>query len=79
VIEEVDRITAVAKTKTGLQMDRSKLLGVLSELLLEAERHLILDRIYIPQNFKAAVADAIRARAQSTNGAGHQKKGAGHR
>ena len=79
VIEEVDRIAAVAKTKTGLQMDRSKLLGVLSELLLEAERHLALDHIYTPQNFKVAVAKAIRAHAQSINGTGHQKKGTGHR
>ena len=79
VIEEVDRIAAVAKTKTGLQMDRSKLLGVLSELLLEAERHLALDHIYTPQNFKAAVAKAIRAHAQSINGTGHQRKGAGHK
>ena len=73
VIKEVDRIAAAAKAKTGLQMDRSKLLGVLSELLLEAERHLALDHIYTPQNFKAAVANAIRAHAQSTNGTGHQK------
>ena len=79
VIEEVDRIAAVAKTKTGLQMDRSKLLGVLSELLLEAEQHLALDHIYTPQNFKAAVANAIRAHARSINGAGHPKKGAGRR
>ena len=79
VIREVDRIAAVTKTKTGLQMDRSKLLGVLSELLLEAEQHLALDHIYTPQNFKAAVANAIRAHAQSIDGTGHQRKGAGHR
>lgn len=79
VIEELDRIAAVAKTKTGLQIDRSKLLGVLSELLLEAERHLALDHIYTPQNFKAAVAKAIRAHARSINGTGHQKKWTGRR
>jgi hypothetical protein len=77
----MDRIAVAAKTKTGLQMDRSKLLGVLSELLLEAEGHLVLHHIYTPQNFKAAVADAIRAHAQSQSisGAGRQRKGAGHR
>lgn len=68
LIKEVDRIAAVTKTKTGLQMDRSKLLGVLSELLLEAEEYLDLDRIYTPQNFKGAVANAIGAHAQVING-----------
>jgi hypothetical protein len=59
LIAEVDRIAAATKSKTGLQMDRSKLLGMLSELLLEAEEHLTLERVCTPHNFKAAVADAI--------------------
>ena len=58
-------------------MDRSKLLGVLSELLLEAEQHLALDHIYTPQNFKAAVASAIGAHAQSINGARRSAKNGG--
>ena len=69
LIKEVDRIAAVTKTRTGLQMDRSKLLGVLSELLLESEQHLELEHIYTAQNFKGAVANAIGAHAQAVNGA----------
>ncbi|MCC6611689.1 MAG: hypothetical protein IT515_18705 [Burkholderiales bacterium] len=74
LINEVDRIAAVTKTKTGLQMDRSKLLGVLSELLLDAEEHLTLDHIYTPQNFKAAIANAIGVHARATNGASGRRK-----
>ena len=79
LIKEVDRIAAVTKTKTGLQMDRSKLLGVLSELLLDAEEHLTLDHIYTPQNFKAAVASAIGAHAHSTDGGSARRKSVGRR
>lgn len=67
LIAEVDRIAAATKTKTGLQMDRSKLLALLSELLLEAERYLALEHVYSPQNFKAAVANAIGVSARTTN------------
>ncbi len=74
LIKEVDRIAAVTKTKTGLQMDRSKLLGVLSELLLESEQHLDLGHIYTAQNFKGAVANAIGAHAQAINGAQGRRK-----
>ena len=79
VIEQVDRIAASAKTRTGLQMDRSKLLGLLAELLLESEQHLAFDHIYTPHTFKTAVADAIRQHAQSMNGGAHHKKMAGRR
>jgi len=74
LIKEVDRIAAVTKTKTGLQMDRSKLLGVLSELLLESERHLELEHIYTAQNFKGAVANAIGAHAQVINGTAGRRR-----
>jgi hypothetical protein len=74
LIKEVDRIAAVTKTKTGLQMDRSKLLGVLSELLLEAEQHLDLEHIYTAQTFKGAVAIAIGTHAQAINGALGRRK-----
>jgi len=79
LIAEVDRIAAATKSKTGLQMDRSKLLGMLSELLLEAEEHLTLEHVYTPQNFKAALADAIGASARSTSGAGGPRKRPGRR
>jgi hypothetical protein len=79
LIAEVDRIAAATKSKTGLQMDRSKLLGMLSELLLEAEEHLTLEGVYTPQNFKAAVAKAIGASARSINGAGGRRKSQGRR
>jgi hypothetical protein len=74
LIKEVDRIAAVTKTKTGLQMDRSKLLGVLSELLLESEQHLDLEHIYTAQNFKGAVANAIGVHAQVINGTAGRRK-----
>lgn len=74
LIKEIDRIAAVTKTKTGLQMDRSKLLGVLSELLLEAEQHLDLEHIYTAHNFKGAVANAIGAHAQMINGTAGRRK-----
>src|SRR5262245_48401672 len=74
LIKEVDRIAAVTKTRTGLQMDRSKLLGVLSELLLESEQHLDLERIYTAQNFKGAVANAIGVHAQAINGGSNRRK-----
>jgi hypothetical protein len=74
LIKEVDRIAAVTKTRTGLQMDRSKLLGVLSELLLESEQHLDLEHIYTTQNFKGAVANAIGVHAQAINGTPARRK-----
>jgi len=79
LIKEVDRIAAVTKTKTGLQMDRSKLLGVLSELLLEAEQHLDLADIYTAQNFKGAVANAIGVHAQVINGATGRRRSVARR
>ena len=70
LIAEVDRIAAATTSKTGLQMDRSKLLGMLSELFLEAEEHLSLERVCTPQNFKSAVANAIAVSARSNHGVG---------
>ena len=79
LIAEVDRIARAMKSKTGLQMDRSKLLGMLSELLLEAEGHLTLEHVYTPQNFKAALGRAIGASARSMAGAGGGRKRQGRR
>jgi hypothetical protein len=74
LIAEVDRIAAATKTKTGLQMDRSKLLGMLAELLLESEPHLTLEHVYTPQNFKAALAKAIAASERLTMRSGGRPK-----
>lgn len=79
LIVEIDRIAAVMKSKTGLQMDRSKLLGMLSELLLEAEEHLTLEHVYTPQNFKAALGKAIGASARSNRAAGGGRNSEGRR
>lgn len=59
LVDGIDDIAATIKRESGLHVDRSKLLSVLCDLLIDAQIQIVPQHVHDPRSLKTELARAI--------------------